>query len=152
MLSTGRVTFCLHVSGTALCGAFKTHSCFILFKLCFSCVIMFLFLGVDWWINKQTHKHTVLPVRMRMLVGSGRQSSSTVSEHFTTTSPKLQCLSPSVSSALQSNERTLSPTSARTQLVLGSIVDLHLISSHLLFFKNSCQTQRCTKFTHLYIQ
>ena len=27
-----------------------------------------------------------------------------------------------------------------------------LISSHLLFFKNSCQMQLCTKFIHLYIQ
>jgi len=27
-----------------------------------------------------------------------------------------------------------------------------LISSHLLFFKNSCQTQLCTKFINLYIQ
>ena len=30
------------------------------------------------------------------------------------------------------------------------VVSSHLISSHLLFFKNSCQTQLCTKFIQVY--
>jgi len=32
------------------------------------------------------------------------------------------------------------------------MIDVSLVSSsHLLFFKNSCQTQLCTKFIHIYV-